>query len=77
MSPIGADRSRGDDLKARLTELESLVTHFERTVDQLNEVVTDQANRIETLERQTTHLMEIVRATEAPLSGDDGSDESV
>ena len=76
MSPIGADRARSNDLKARLTKLESLVTHFEQTVDQLNEVVTDQANRIESLERQATRLMEIVRSMGASLSGDDGSDES-
>lgn len=69
MSPIGADRPGRDDWTARLTELESLVTYFEHSLDQLNEVVTDQAKRIESLERQATRMAEIVGAMEALLGG--------
>ncbi len=76
MSPIGADRPGRGDWTARLTELESLVTYFEHSLDQLNEVVTDQATRIEALEQQATRMAEIVGAMEGLLSGEEKNDAS-
>jgi len=46
-------------LAARVTELEELFTHFERTVQDLNEVVLGVQNRLDTLEKRLEKLSKI------------------
>ena len=49
-------------LAARVTELEELLTHFERTVQDLNEVLLQVQNRLDTLERRLEKLSKIEEA---------------
>ena len=44
------DETQSKALEARVTELEMLFTHLQRTVQDLNEVVLDQKGQIERLE---------------------------
>ena len=50
----------------RLTDLEELTAHLARTVDELNEVVTRQADEIDRLTHRVAMLMN--RAAEAELA---------
>ncbi len=43
-------------LERRLFELETRLAHLARFVEELNEVVTEQAGRLERLERENAHL---------------------
>jgi SlyX protein len=60
------------DAQHRLTELEIKLTHQERLLDELNEVVTEQRNVIDRLEKRTVMLekalfsMQEEPANEAP-----------
>ena len=45
----------------RFTDLETRIAFFEDTLEQLNDIVTRQAQQIETLEIQNKALMERVR----------------
>ncbi|NRG19852.1 SlyX family protein [Rhizobiales bacterium] len=47
-----------EDLEARLTDLEAQLAHNARTVDDLNEVVTAQADLIDRLTRKVQALTE-------------------
>jgi uncharacterized coiled-coil protein SlyX len=49
-----SDRGRIDDIEVRLT-------HHERTIAELNEIVSEQWRRIDLLERQLTQMREEVR----------------
>lgn len=49
-----SDRGRIDDLEVRLT-------HHERTIAELNEIVSEQWRRIDLLERHLTQMREEVR----------------
>ncbi|MBO6519047.1 MAG: SlyX family protein [Rhodospirillales bacterium] len=46
------------ELEARITELEMTVTHQERTISELSDVVAEQWTRIEVLMRELTRLDE-------------------
>ena len=48
--------TQSDDI--RLTDLEIQTAHLQKTVDELNEVVTKQANEISLLTRRVAILME-------------------
>ena len=49
-------------LAARVTELEELFTHFERIVQDLNEVLLQVQNRLDTLESRLENLSKIVES---------------
>ncbi len=49
------------DPEARLTELEFVVTHLQRTIHDLNEVIIDQGKRIDTLQRETRLIASDIR----------------
>jgi len=49
------------DLEVRLTELEFVVTHLQRTIQDLNEVIIDQGKRIDTLQRETRLIASDIR----------------
>lgn len=57
-SPATALAAESGDpaLEPRLLELETRLAHLSRFVEELNEVVTEQATRIERLEREYAHL---------------------
>lgn len=46
------------ELETRITELEMTVTHQERTISELSDVVAEQWARIEALQRELTRLDE-------------------
>lgn len=50
-----------DDLEQRVIELEQRLAFFERTVEDLSDVVVEQARTIELLDRQLTELIERLR----------------
>lgn len=60
-------------LAARVTELEELLTHFERTVQDLNEVLLQVQNRLDTLESRLEKLSKIEEAR----GGSVGEDPSI
>jgi uncharacterized coiled-coil protein SlyX len=49
------------DPETRLTELEFVVTHLQRTIHDLNEVIIDQGKRIDTLQRETRLIASDIR----------------
>jgi uncharacterized coiled-coil protein SlyX len=54
MNDASADSTAA--LAARLTELETLFTHLQRTLAELDKVVFEQAKKIESLERQFVRI---------------------
>ena len=60
------------DLEARITELEMTVTHQERTIGELSDVVAEQWARIEGLQRELARLEE----TKADAADDDVADQA-
>jgi SlyX protein len=50
-------------LTARVTALEEILTHFERTQSELNQVLRHVQNRIDTLENRLDHLSHDVEKT--------------
>jgi uncharacterized coiled-coil protein SlyX len=48
--------SQPPSLETRLTELESLFMHLQRTVADLDQIVVDQSRRMEILEREVRRL---------------------
>lgn len=52
-----------------MTEIEERIAHLLRSVDDLSDVVADQANRIERLERQVLQLRERAAAEDASAEG--------
>lgn len=50
-----------EQLVARVTELEELFTHFERTIQDLNEVVLGVQQRLDTLENRLENLSKILK----------------
>ncbi|MGJ3260057.1 MAG: SlyX family protein [Rhodospirillales bacterium] len=59
-----------EDMEARITELEMTVTHQERTIGELSDVVAEQWSRIESLKRALTRLEE----TKADAEPEDEAD---
>lgn len=59
-----------NDLEARIMELEMTVTHQERTISELSDVVAEQWSQIEALKREMTRLEE----TKADVDPDDEAD---
>jgi SlyX protein len=61
--------------ETRLTELETLFTHMQRTIQELDQVVIDQARRIDLLEREMRLLSSDLRtvrdATREPRRPED------
>jgi len=62
-----------DEMQKQIDELEIRFTHQARLIDELNDVVTDGANRIARLERENGMLKEMMRglAPETPESPDE------
>lgn len=62
-----------DELQKQIDELEIRFTHQARLLDELNDVVTEGANRIARLERENRMLREMMRglAPETPESPDE------
>jgi SlyX protein len=59
-----SDRGRIDDLEVRLT-------HHERTIAELNEIVSEQWRRIDLLERHFTQMREEMRNLVPPNTGEE------
>lgn len=56
-------------LNERLVEVESRIVHQERTIEQLNEVILEQAKQLQRLHQQITSLTEQLQKA-APSSED-------
>ena len=65
------------DLAQRANSLETLFTHLEKTVQDLDEVVTDGHEQFEALKQRVERLEEIVQETPDESSDEPGSHESV
>ena len=65
------------DLVQRANSLETLFTHLEKTVQDLDEVVTDGHEQFEALKQRVERLEEIVQETPDESSDEPGSHESV
>lgn len=59
-----------DELDQRITELEMTVTHQERTINELSDVITEQWEAIERLRRQISKL----DATKADIDPEEEAD---
>jgi len=64
MSNSGGDQAR---LEQRVTELETLLTHLQRTVHELDEVVREQAARLDALERAQARQRDELRELSAAV----------
>lgn len=53
--------TRREQLAARMTTLEELFTHFQRTVEDLDQVIRHLQKRMDTLEGKLGHLAETVQ----------------
>lgn len=69
-SPPGPERRKLDQ---RVDELETLFTHLERTVKDLDEVVLDGHRRMDELGRQLDQLEEQVQPDKQPASDGSGN----
>lgn len=58
----------------RLTELESHLAHLQHFTDQLNDVVTEQANQMVVLRRTVTRLENLVKELRERPQSPDGAD---
>ena len=63
------------DSQTRLTEIETTLTHQDRLLDELNAVVSVQADTIDRLERQIAHLAERLATAEVELPGASTNDQ--
>ena len=68
--PYARDTCMSDELDQRITELEMTVTHQERTINELSDMVTEQWESIEKLRRQITKL----DATKADIDPEEEAD---
>lgn len=59
---MGTMESPSPAPEKRLTELETLFTHLQRTVQDLDRIVVDQSRQIERMEREVRSLANDVRA---------------
>lgn len=66
-----ADPSERPDLAARLTELEMLFMHLQRTVQDLNDVVLHHGEQLDQLDRRLAALAAILPALDAAPPGVD------
>ena len=68
-----SDDSAADSILDRLEALETKLLYQERTVDELNEVVTAQQDRIDALTKEVERMRAIFR--ELPQAGIEGGEE--
>lgn len=63
------------DPESRLTELEFVVTHLQRTIHDLNEVIVDQGKRLDTLQREirliASDIRQVRESTREPRLAED------
>ena len=60
------------NMDADITDLETRLMELTRVTEELNEVVTQQANKIDLLERQIKHLHSALQEASASNSGGEG-----
>lgn len=70
-SETAPDTPSPESLEARVAELESLHTHLEQTIDELNSVVVQHERRVHTLERSLDQLAGRVTSLADALPGEE------
>ena len=66
-----ADTPSAESLLARVAELESLHTHLQQTIDELNSVVVAHERRVHTLERSIDQLAGRLTSLAGALPGEE------
>lgn len=61
-------------MEERFVDLETRLTYQERTIEELNEVVTRQQGQIDTLEEKLAAVISHLRESASPVSGDAGDE---